>query len=66
MLQNFISFYFLFLFLDQELSFELESTLLRLKEKTDNSTPSISNKCSSFTAILMMLNFEENLLHLSN
>jgi len=66
MLQNLISFYFLFLFLDQELSFELETTLLRLKEKTDNSTPSTSNKCSSLTATPMMLNFEENLLHLSN
>jgi hypothetical protein len=34
MLQNLISFiFFYFLFLDQELSFELETTLFRLKEK---------------------------------
>ncbi len=65
MLQNLISFYFYFYFFDQELSFELETTLLRLKEKTDNSTPSTSNKCSSLTAIPVMLKFEENLLHLT-
>jgi hypothetical protein len=29
-------------------------------------TPSIPSKCSSFTAKLMMLKFEENLLHLLN
>jgi hypothetical protein len=39
MLQNLISFYFLFLFLDQKLSFELETILLRLKEKNKQFNP---------------------------
>jgi hypothetical protein len=66
MLQNLISFFFFFNFFDQELSFELETTCLDWRKKVDNLTPSTSNKCSSLTAILMMLEFEENLLHLSN
>jgi hypothetical protein len=39
MLQNFISFYFCFYFFDQELSFELETTLFRLKEKNKQFNP---------------------------
>jgi len=67
MVQNLISFYFYFYFFDQELNFELETTLLRLKEKkTDNSTPSIPNKCNSLTTTPMMLEFWENLLHPPN
>jgi hypothetical protein len=41
----------------------LKITLLRLKKKQTNSTPSTSGKCSSFTATPMMLKFGENLLH---
>jgi len=39
MLQNLISFYFYFYFFDQELSFELETTLFRLKEKKQTIQP---------------------------
>jgi hypothetical protein len=59
MLQNLISFYFYFYFFNQELRFELDTTLLRLKEKIDNSTPSTSNKCSSLTTTPMLLKFKE-------
>jgi hypothetical protein len=35
-----------------------------LREKKNNSTPSIFGKCSSLTTKPMMLKFGENLLHL--
>jgi hypothetical protein len=44
----------------------LKITLLRLKKKQTNSTPSTSGKCNSLTTNLMMLKFGENLLHLLN
>jgi len=39
MLQNVINFYFLFFTFRSRVKLELETTLLRLKEKKDNSTP---------------------------
>jgi hypothetical protein len=36
------------------------------EKKTDNSTPSISGKCSSLTTKPMMLKFGKNLLQLLN
>jgi hypothetical protein len=41
----------------------LKITLLRLRKKQTNSTPSTSGKCSSLTAKPMTQKFGENLLH---
>jgi hypothetical protein len=42
----------------------LRITLLRLRKKQTNSTPSTSSNCSSLTTKPMVLKFGENLLHL--
>jgi len=44
----------------------LKITLLRLRKKQTNLTPSTSGKCNSFTTNPMMLKFGKNFLHLLN
>ncbi len=65
MLQNLISFYFIFIF-DQDLNLGTKHHFVEIFPWTPLQTPSTSGKCNSLTTNLMMLKFGKILLHLLN